>query len=586
MLNISKLSFLYVDLVLKLIEKNLIQIKTLKFNNIPKSLNDVFQLIFNLNFSLINNTVNSTNKYLNEANIMILCLISYKSLTTDEIFQILSPGEHENCNKNEKNDYKSLLESLSTHFLSIQETTKLCKFSHTALRDWLFDKLKYSSKQYKKFNLKFGYYLYTLHLYKKLSILISSINNDSSAALDDNKITEFIIDYDKFLYYLLQSQFNSNSKVYLANLVLASIKSKKISEETVLTNFHLLLNMQSKLVFKFLLTKIFKIKTIDNISLTFSDNVNIPFIFVIACLDYKCLFQVVYKAFKQQLTLVNPDSGMNIISYACDYNSVELLKSVLKLVDSNSLLGLITDLDKKSFNPLFYAAKNGNINVIDCIFDNYLWPSRTIMTNVLGQVFVMASMYNQYDLVDYLIQKYSVSKDELNIDMVDSFKGETPLTMASTYGHINICKLLIAKANASLLQPNSKSLTPLLCAIKSNEWKVVEYLLNNYLSLDLLEKQIDKHNRTPLMIASSEGHLAIIDILIEKGVNLARQDCEGLSALGWACLKGHYNAVINLLNNGANINQTDYSGRTPLDLATFYGDCRLVCRLNFSLIIF
>jgi ankyrin repeat protein len=88
--------------------------------------------------------------------------------------------------------------------------------------------------------------------------------------------------------------------------------------------------------------------------------------------------------------------------------------------------------------------------------------------------------------------------------------------------------------------------------------------------------QSDKHGRDGLILAASEGHLAIIDILIEKGASLSSHDRDGLNALSWACLKGHYNAALTLLNNGIDINHADFSGRTPLDLATFYGDVRLV----------
>jgi ankyrin repeat protein len=573
-LGISKHSFLFVDLILKLIEENQIQIKTLKFNNIPKNLNDLFQLIFNLCFSIINTTTaNSYNKYLNEANILILCLISGKQISIDELYEILN--ENDNNGLEDENYFKKLLTNLKSYFLLINESSNTCKFRYRALSDWLFDKLKNrtSQIQFKKFNLKFGHYLYALHLYKKLASQINDNNNNDMKASND-----FCIDYNQFLYYLVNSHVDTNSKVYLANLVLTSIKNKWFSLEMLLLNFDLMISRPSKLVFKFLLKKLLKPKSLDDISIQFSNGSSLPIIFIFASFDYKYLFQLAFRIFKLRLNLVNTDTNMSIISYACDSNSIEILKSVLKFVDFNTLFSLITDLDKKNLYSLLYAAKNGFIDAIDCVFDKYVWPSMAMMINFLSQIFVIASMYNQYELVDHLIEKY-VQKNMLNgfsIDTVDSFKGETPLTMACTYGNINICKLLINKSHASLIQPNSKSLTPLLCAIKTNEWKVLEYLINNYMNLELLEKQIDKHNRNALMIAASEGHLAIIDILIEKGVNLGKQDCEGLTALGWACLKGHYNAVLNLLNNGANVNQTDYSGRTPLDLATFYGDSRLV----------
>lgn len=55
-------------------------------------------------------------------------------------------------------------------------------------------------------------------------------------------------------------------------------------------------------------------------------------------------------------------------------------------------------------------------------------------------------------------------------------------------------------------------------------------------------------------------------------------DKEGLTALSWACLKGHREVVQYLVEKGATTDQTDKNGRTPLDLAAFYGDADIVSR--------
>ncbi len=57
---------------------------------------------------------------------------------------------------------------------------------------------------------------------------------------------------------------------------------------------------------------------------------------------------------------------------------------------------------------------------------------------------------------------------------------------------------------------------------------------------------------------------------------MEHMDCEGHTALGWSCLKGHYALVDRLLRAGANVNVQDSSGRTPLDLATFHGNSKIV----------
>lgn len=59
-------------------------------------------------------------------------------------------------------------------------------------------------------------------------------------------------------------------------------------------------------------------------------------------------------------------------------------------------------------------------------------------------------------------------------------------------------------------------------------------------------------------------------------------DKEGLTALSWACLKGHLSVVRSLVDNGAATDHADKNGRTPLDLAAFYGDAEVVSAFKFS----
>ena len=61
-------------------------------------------------------------------------------------------------------------------------------------------------------------------------------------------------------------------------------------------------------------------------------------------------------------------------------------------------------------------------------------------------------------------------------------------------------------------------------------------------------------------------------------------DKEGLSALSWACLKGHKSVVQSLVERGAAIDHTDKNGRTPLDLAAFYGDAEIVSGVSAELL--
>ena len=61
-------------------------------------------------------------------------------------------------------------------------------------------------------------------------------------------------------------------------------------------------------------------------------------------------------------------------------------------------------------------------------------------------------------------------------------------------------------------------------------------------------------------------------------------DRERLSALGWACARGHLSCAQTLLEHGADLHQLDRSGRSALDLATQYGDPTLVSHMMTSYI--
>lgn len=69
-------------------------------------------------------------------------------------------------------------------------------------------------------------------------------------------------------------------------------------------------------------------------------------------------------------------------------------------------------------------------------------------------------------------------------------------------------------------------------------------------------------------------------LLALVGASIALMDKEGLTALSWACLKGHLSVVRSLVDNGAATDHADKNGRTPLDLAAFYGDAEVVSAFN------
>ena len=69
---------------------------------------------------------------------------------------------------------------------------------------------------------------------------------------------------------------------------------------------------------------------------------------------------------------------------------------------------------------------------------------------------------------------------------------------------------------------------------------------------------------TALHIACEYGNVAIIDLLLSKGVPIDTQAKDGRTALYVACVEKQLKAVEYLLERGANASIPDRVGRTPL----------------------
>jgi len=109
--------------------------------------------------------------------------------------------------------------------------------------------------------------------------------------------------------------------------------------------------------------------------------------------------------------------------------------------------------------------------------------------------------------------------------------------------------------------------------------------LDHLLEANANLNHIDKHDGTPLMIASSLGYASAVAKLLAAGARVDLQDSEGYTALSWA-IRNNQSEVVDLLLDrrieGANetLNMRDRWGNTGLVLATLYGYQEIVSKLT------
>ncbi|KAK3723766.1 hypothetical protein LTR37_001647 [Vermiconidia calcicola] len=81
----------------------------------------------------------------------------------------------------------------------------------------------------------------------------------------------------------------------------------------------------------------------------------------------------------------------------------------------------------------------------------------------------------------------------------------------------------------------------------------------------------DPDGCTGLIYAASQGHEAVVKVLLDTGADVASKDRDGWQALAWASSSNHKAVVQLLLSSKADINAKDDTGSTVLHMAAFHG---------------
>jgi ankyrin repeat protein len=120
--------------------------------------------------------------------------------------------------------------------------------------------------------------------------------------------------------------------------------------------------------------------------------------------------------------------------------------------------------------------------------------------------------------------------------------------------------------------------TLLHIAVKQNYERTTEFLVSAGAQISAKSEVPQDHAATPLVLASGQGNLSIVKILVNSGASVDEWNYSGVYPLHYASENGHTSIVQLLLELGATQKQ-DHDFGTPLHLAASNGHADVVHRL-------
>ena len=168
---------------------------------------------------------------------------------------------------------------------------------------------------------------------------------------------------------------------------------------------------------------------------------------------------------------------------------------------------------------------------------------------------------------------------ELNVNKMVTLNStnsnnETPLTVASTGGNLDLVKFLLSRG-ADIEHREKKGLTPLMLAAREGHVDVLQHLIE---AGAVIEAFSERTKDTALTLASSAGHYDAVSMLLNKGANKEHRNVSDYTSLALAAAGGHREVINLLLSYGAEINSRTGSklGISPLMLAAMNGHAEVL----------
>eukprot|EP00744_Colponema_vietnamica_P023021 GILI01033188.1.p1 GENE.GILI01033188.1~~GILI01033188.1.p1 ORF type:complete len:284 (+),score=57.02 GILI01033188.1:47-898(+) len=177
---------------------------------------------------------------------------------------------------------------------------------------------------------------------------------------------------------------------------------------------------------------------------------------------------------------------------------------------------------------------------------------------------ILAAHAGRPDVVLRLVQYGGVLKGQ----DTDTNSGFTPIHAAANCGCLQSVNALLFgsdESKADVRKASKAGHTPLHLAAANGHIKVMELLMEEGASPTATAE--GNYSRTPLHMAASNNQAEAVKLLISRGVTVDAKDSRGETALHEAARSGAIESIIALMASHAKTDVNNHDGHTPWDLA-------------------
>ncbi|XP_068240642.1 uncharacterized protein [Palaemon carinicauda] len=256
------------------------------------------------------------------------------------------------------------------------------------------------------------------------------------------------------------------------------------------------------------------------------------------------------------------DIHRDFLNAAGNPNEDVAIAEIRKLIEDPGL-DIDTSLEYR-MTPLHYAAKQGNVKVMDELIKKRANIRARAYENL--QPLHFAALFGEKEGIEYLIDMGAYTNAKT------STLGLSPLHIAVANDHVDATESLLIKGAFINIKDNN-GLTPLHMAVAGNG-HVIDILIDND---DLDVNAVTNNQFTPLHYASlSYGKNVAEKLLQSDKIQVDAKTEAHLMPIHLAATSGNVDTIALLKQKGASLSAVDNYGSNALHYATFYGHNKAV----------